>query len=318
MALPYYTTDTLIEQIKRKAMLPTNQSTFTEEDFLAFANEEMKVGILPSVLSVHEEFYVFTETVPVVQNKSSYAIPSRAVGGRLRDIFWQDENGNLVEMARIAPEDKSIYQRSSIGTSFIFFYVENNNIVVTPPIQSNASGNFVFTYFIRPNELVSEDRIAVISNIARDEIAGTITFTVDGVPSLFSVTTRLDLLQSKPGHKTRNIDLLATSINQTNKTITFLSAGIDSEVEVGDHIALAGECMIPQCPSDLHPVLAQRCAARCLEALGDTQGLSNANSKLQEMEVKSFALIDNRVEGAPKKVVNNRGLLGRSRLNRRW
>jgi hypothetical protein len=318
MALGYYTTDSLIDQIKRKAMLPTNQSTFTDTDFLAFANEELKVGIVPSVLSLHEEFYVFSQSVPLISNKSSYQIPYRAIGGRLRDIFYSDANGNLIEMSRISPDDKSLYQQSTVGTNYIFFYVEGNNIVITPPVSSSPTGSLVLSYYIRPSDLVSESRIAEITNIATDSDAGTTTFTVDGIPTGFSVLTRLDLLQAKPGHKIRNIDLLATSISSNNKTITFLTSEIDSDVEVGDMVALAGECMIPQCPSDLHPILAQRCAARCLEALGDTQGLTNANTKLQEMEVKTIALIDNRVDGAPKKVVNNRGLLGRSRISRRW
>lgn len=318
MALGYYETNSLIEDIKRRAMLPTNQSTFTNADFLAFINSELKVGILPSVLSLHEEFYVFPQTVVLEANKSSYQIPYRAIGGRLRDVFYRDTNGNLVEMSRISPDDKSFYQSSTLGPRHIFFYIEGNDIVITPPVGANPTGSLLFTYYIRPSDLVEENRVAVITNIAKDKTAGTTTYTVDGIPTGMSTLTRLDLLQAKPGHKIRNIDLLPTAISINNKTITFLTCEVDEDTEVGDHISFAGECIIPQCPSDLQPILSQRSAARCLEALGDTQGLTNANTKLQEMEVKTVALIDNRVTGSPQRVVNKRGLLGRSKINRRW
>lgn len=318
MSLGYYTTDTLIEAIKRKAMLPQNQVTFTVADFLAFANEELKIGIAPSVLSMHEEYYVFPQTVPLVMNKTSYEIPYRALGGKLRDVFYRNEQGSLIEMSRISPDDKSIYQQSSLVSSYIFYYIEGNSIVLSPPVNQTPTGSLIFTFFIRPNDLVVEDRVAIITNISTDTDAGTTTYTVDGIPTGFSTSTNMDLLQYKPGHKIRNIDINPVSISGTNKTITFNSSVVDSDTEVGDQIAFAGECMIPQCPTDLHPVLAQRVAARCLEALGDTQGLTNANAKLQEMEVKSIALIDNRVDGSPQKVVNNRGLLGRSKMRRKW
>jgi len=204
-----------------------------------------------------------------------------------------------------------------MSTNYIFFYVEGNNIVITPPVTASASGSLLFTYFIRPSDLVEENKVSEITNIQVDPTLGTTTFTVDMIPVGFSVLTRLDLLQEKPGHKIRNIDLLATAISTNNKTITFLTNQIDSDVEVGDMVALAGECIIPQCPSEMQPVLAQRAAARCLEALGDTQGLTNANSKLQEMQTSTVTLIDNRIVGAVQKVVNNRGLLGRNRIRGR-
>jgi hypothetical protein len=319
MAVGYYTSNSLISAVKRKAMLPTNQSTFTNADFLAFANEELKMGICPTVLSLHEEFYVYPETIPLEANKSSYGIPYRAIGGKLRDVFFQDEQGNLFEMARISPDDKAMYQKSAVSTNYVFYYLEGNNIVITPNVGESATGNLLVTYYIRPSDLVTEDRVGIITDITTDTVDGTTTYTLDAVPTGMSTLTKLDLLQAKPGHKIREIDLLPSSINTTNKTITFETSEVDDETEAGDMISFAGECIIPQCPTDLHSVLAQRVAARCLEALGDTQGLTNANTKLQELEIKSMGMIDNRVDGSPQKVVNNRGLLRSSKIRRnRW
>jgi hypothetical protein len=317
MALGYLTSNSLIQSIKRRAMIPSNQSTFSDADFLALANDELKIGLLPSILSVQEEYYVFAERVKIEPNKSAYSIPYRAIGSKLRDVFYVDNSGSLLEMSRISADDKALYQNEINSSRFVFYYIENNSIVFTSKSSSTPTGELLFTYFIRPSDLVDEKRISVITNIQKTN--DNIIFTVDKIHPDFTTSNRkLDLLQAKPGHRIRNIDINAT-INTTNRTLTFNINQIDSDVEVGDHIALAGECMIPQCPSDLHSVLAQRVAARCLEALGDTQGLANANKKLQEMEMKTMQLVDNRVIGAPQKVVNNRGLLRFSKIRRkRW
>lgn len=315
MSLGYLDSSSLIDTIKRKALIPENQNTFQPVDFLAFATEEMKTSIVPHVMSMHEEYFVFLETVTLVANKSRYAIPYRAMGSKLRDVFYQDTNGNLIEMTRIVPEDKSLFQGSGIANQYVFYYIEANNIVITPDVGASVTGSLIMSYFIRPSDLVESDRVAVITAISTG--VSTTTYTVNAIPTGFSTSTPFDLLQAKPGHKIRKIDISSTAINVTNKTITFNTSDIDSETEVGDHIAFAGECMIPQIPSDLHPMLAQRVAARCLEALGDTQGLTNANAKLQEMEQKSSYIIDNRVQGSNQKVVNRRGLLQSSKIRRR-
>ena len=65
-------------------------------------------------------------------------------------------------------------------------------------------------------------------------------------------------------------------------------------------------------------MLAQRVAARCLEALGDSQGITLANTKLAEMEQKTGALLENRVEGAVQKVLNRHSTLKRNRYRWRW
>lgn len=111
-----------------------------------------------------------------------------------------------------------------------------------------------------------------------------------------------------------NFDVTSSLITAT----TILSQGTNTIPEVlrkNDVIALSEQTIIPQVPSELHAMLAQGCAMRCLETLGDTQGLQNAAAKFAEMEQKTAMLIDNRVEAAPQKI-NNRHSLLRKRITR--
>ncbi len=164
MATPWYTSDTLIEAVKRKISFPISQSTFTNQEILDFANEEMMISQVPSVLSFHEEFFLYRDTVALEANKSHYAVPNRAIGMRLRDVFYQDNNGNLLEMTRISQDDRAYYDNNTTSTGSIHkFYVEGNDIVLTPTPGSGPTGSLLFVYYLRPNQLVTDDRAAVIS-----------------------------------------------------------------------------------------------------------------------------------------------------------
>lgn len=314
MASLILTSESLVESVKRRASVPENQSTFTEADFLALANEEMILGLVPSVLSYHEDYFLFQEETELQADKSEYDIPYRAIGNRLRELQFKDTNGHLYEMTRVSIGAETYYQSSSAKNRAYVFYVKNNRVRILPTIQGSPTGSLVFTYYIRPSELVAEDRIAIITAID----TGTGEITVDAVPDNFSININMDFYQVKSPHRPLSIDLTPTAVNSITSIVTFNPDDLPEELAIGDHLAQATECIIPQIPSDLHVVLAHRVAARVLESLGDTEGLQNANNKLAEMENKTGTLIDNRVEEAPIKVVNRHGPVRNNRFNRRY
>jgi hypothetical protein len=313
MAVPYLTSASLIASVKRRAAIPINQNTFTNDDILAFANEELMIGLIPSVLQVHEEFFVYTEEVTLVPNQRNYAIPSRAIGNKLRQISYKDNNGNLYEMTRIQPEIQYDVQRAAATTAVYRFYVQGNEIFLAPPTTATVVGSLLFSFYIRPNMLVDESRAGVITDI--NTTTGVVT--VSSFPSVFAASNQYDFIQTKSPHKILSYDKTPVTVNSVTKTLTFAPADLPSSLAIGDSVMLAGETIIPNVPTDLHMMLAHRVATRCLEAIGDTQGLANANQKLAEMEMKSAQLIDNRVEGSPQKIVNKGNILRMGKIARR-
>lgn len=318
----YLTSDTLIESIKRRGGVPTSQSLFEDSDFLAFANEEMDIGLVPSVLQYHEEYFVYEAEAPLTASTSRYAIPERAIGTKIRTVHYQDSNDNLFEMTRISPDDVAFYQHSS-GNHYSHYYIQNNHIVLTPDVGVSPSGSLRITYFLRPNRLVGVDEVGIITAITDTTITidAVVTavkeLTLSSMPSAFATTAPCDLLEAKGGHRTKAMDLSPLSVDSTAKKVYFDPDEVPTDLVVGDHVALAGECVIPQLPDDLHSVLAQRVIARCVESMGDIKGLEAANAKLGEMEAKTAGLIDNRSEGNPLKVVNLRGAFRQGRNGRR-
>lgn len=310
----FLTTDSLIKSVIRRAMLPVSQVTFKEEDFLAFANEELDLGLVPHILSFHEDYFIYPESIPLQDNLVRYPIPHRAMGNKLREVRVRDANGNLYEMTRIFVEDEPYFQYNSAGsgpTTLRTFSVQGNEIVLNiSPSSSGITGALEMLYYIRPNEMVSEDRVARV--VAVDTTLNKVQ--VDKVPDAFAGATVFDITSSKNPHKLIAVEIEPTVVANTSN-LFFTFAELPKGIQKGDVIALPEETIIPQTPLELHSLLAQRIAMRCLEALGDAQGLQAAALKLQDMELKSGFIIDDRVEGAPKKVNNFHSFL---RSSRKW
>jgi hypothetical protein len=310
--LAYMTSDTLIASVKRRQLIPSNQNTFKNEDFLAFADEEMNLGIVPALMSQQEDYMLYTDTIEIAPNQLRFAIPYRAIGNKLREVAYQDNNGNVYEMTRIGVGDLPYYNASSGYNRPYAFYVENNEIVFAPTTQPVSSNTFLrVSYYIRPNSLVMMDKVGVITSI--DRTTGLIQLS--NLPTDFNANLKYDLVKVQSPNKTLKFDIVPTALNTTSKTITLATTDIPDTLAIGDHVCQATQCAIPQIPSDLHVVLAHRVSARCLEALGDTEGLQAANQKLAEMESKMVTLTNDRVDDAPRKVVNRHASL-RSGLSR--
>jgi hypothetical protein len=313
----YLTSTTLIQAVERKAHIPEAQVTFQDQDFLAFANEEMMVGLVPTMMQFHQEFLVVPYTVPVTQGISSYPIPDRAIGNKLRSVNFVDSQGNMYDMARILPEDAPYFINRSTVNYPSNFYIENNSIIFVPAITGTVSGSFLLKIFQRPNQLVTEDQVSTIQSI--DFTTGQIV--VDQVPSTFTLGSEYDLLEQNGAHKWKGTDLPIAAINATTNTLTIdttlLPDNQSTTLLPGDMICLAGQCFIPQVPDELHSLLAERVVMRCLEAQGDNQALQIAQQKVQEIEQRVGILIDNRAEGTPLKVNNIRGNLRFAKIRRR-
>ena len=306
-----FTSDTLINSIKIRAQIPTNQATFRPEDFLQLANEEMVIGVVPSILTLHEDHYLYEESITLETDKSNYRIPYRSIGNKLRDIHYVDSTGNIYELTRIDEERRTDFGNNTQqgASSFRFYYIKSNEIILWPNISGTTTGSLLVAYYLRPNQLVKTNRSGLITNIDRD----TGIITVDDFPDNFTSSISYDFIMNRSPHKIISFDVTVTSVSSAAETLTFALADIPEELVAGDYVMQAEESIIPQLPTELHMVLAQRVACRCLEALGDSQGLANANTKLQEMEYKTGIIIDNRVEGSPQKVVNRTTFLRNKR-----
>lgn len=309
------TTNELIRSVKVRALVPINQDTFTEEDIIRFLNDEMMLGLVPSILLEREEYLVGPAyNIPILPNVSEYPLPERAIGNKLREVNYKDQMGNEYEMTRVAVDDRYNYLMNTITTqNWKQFYVQGASLTLFPKVGDSPVGELVMWYYLRPNNLVKTEAVGVITAI--DRANGKIT--VSSLPTNFGPDNLYDFVKRKSPHNIIKFDVPVTSVNTVAKTLTLDPSMIPESLVVGDTMALAGETNIPNVPTELHQVLAQRVVCRILEGLGDSAGLQNAMAKLSEMETKTQILIDNRVEGAPRKVVNRNNVAGVRRIRSR-
>jgi len=293
----YLTSTSILESIKTRGLIPTNQATFTDQKLLDLANEEMMIGLVPMVMQFHQEYLMVADDVPLVTDQFRYPIPGRAVGNKLRDLYFIDNSNNLFEMTRLNYSDIAMFNNRYISNRQYFFWVEDNEVVLLTGPNSivNGTGTLRFAYYRRPNQLVLQNRVGFISSI--DLVNNSLMLSA--TPSVFSITANYDLIQAKSPFKNLATDATISAIAGTN---IIFSTSLPPSLAVGDYLCLAEETFVPQVPTELHSIIPQRVVARVMEALGDVQALQAANTKLGEMEQKSGTLIDNRVEGTVLKV----------------
>lgn len=170
------------------------------------------------------------------------------------------------------------------------------------------------------------------SYVVFDQLPTTYTDPETDITSdLYTVNSKVDFLQTNPGHSLYAYDvklkqILPGNIGRfiTTDLMTYLSnsnGGPQGKqfwpIYIGDYICLANESIIPQIPPEFHQQLAEMTASRILSAIGDQAGYQLSQNKLAQMSKQQAALISSRDEGSVPKVFNSSSLLriGRRRRN---
>jgi len=285
-----WTIEDLIASVKRRALIPTAQSTFTTSDFIAIANEELQSYVVPLITSQREDYFVAHYDVTLSTASNEYRLPTRAIGQALREVSIVNSQSQLLNLARISREE--LAESPSAG-----FYLDGNVLMlaVTNPAQITQMGQTLrMTYHQRPNTLVATTAVGTVATIG----AGTGTLT--GTPSP-SIGGAVDLLRGRPGFECLDID--STSVAVSGAGFTF-SGALPSDFVAGDVIAASGQTNYPQIPVELHPLLAQRVAVKCLEAMGDKEQIDVAGGVLARMETDAVKLLAPRVAGSVERIIN--------------
>lgn len=208
------TTSRLIHSIKLRAAIPSTDNTFTEEDFLYFINEEIDLGVVPHIQAYKEDYFLYSEFVDIIPGQNRYSIPNRAVGTKLRDVSY-DTGSGLVEFTRISVEDLSDRFFNFHNTDMKAFYVEGDEIVIPENLQN---GRLKFSYYIRPNVIVSEDDICVVNSINKN--SGLVF--VDKLPESMLDAEIFDITSSKSSFRLVSKEISPEGVpTPENLTFTF-------------------------------------------------------------------------------------------------
>lgn len=288
-----FTTTALLSSLKRRGMLPSNSDTLSTTDFLAIATEELQTYVFKLLLAVREEYAVANYDLTLTAGTSAYKLPSRAVGGKLKNVVQYDStSGNLTPLMRLEPPLVSNVSTTGQVSSY---YLQGDDIVFVPVPASATTVRM--SYFRRPSALVATTAVATVTSIG---------FTTLGCtpPASFTTLVTYDIVRAKPPFSILAQDLSASAVG--GASVQFTTEVDNIGVAVGDYVCLAGESPVAQVPVELHPLLSQRTVFKCLEALGDEKAAA-AETSADKMRGDALTLLTPRVEGAPRPIVNYYG-----------
>jgi hypothetical protein len=295
----------LLATIKRRGFVPTAQDTFASTETLAVATEELHSYLAPLMMDVRQEYFVTSSDLPLVAEQGAYRIPSRAMGGKLRDVLWLDAGGNVRNLVRLEPEAAAHYRAADTGAPEAFSL--RGNYVVLHPTPVSADGNLRLSYFGRPGALVLPSACGTVESVdyATNSIVLTTGAFIADAPVLADAL--LDVVEARPGFATLVTEAAVGATSSVGAEATPRVLEFDSlpeGISAGDYVCLAGEACVPQVPPELHPLLALKTAAVQLEALGDTEAARVLLSELAEKQRRALSLLSPRVDGEPRKVGN--------------
>ena len=320
---PDYTVDgsslALVSSVYRGILAPNAQNAQIPTDVIAFLDQEMRTTIVPLVLAAQEEFWVKNYDQPVLNGVFNYTIPKRAAFATWRDVVFVDPNNNEVNMSMLSPEYlKLTYPAGGNPPLYTFGFILQNDQIILYPNTLPAPTQYRLRMKIkrRPNNLTETVNCAQVTAIN----TGTSVVTVNAVPTGWAASDTFDIIPNSPQFTSLRDDQTISLINSNN--LTFSSPGTDPftgqplpplptnpqtgafTMSVGDWVCPAQMSCIPQVPYDMFPLLVQRSIIRVLESLGDTQNLTVAERRYQDMAVDFARTVSPRIDGTPKKIVN--------------
>jgi hypothetical protein len=322
----------------------------------AHGNKLRDVALVDENQNVYEmsryslsEISDFSNTTAYINNRGFYLENNDIVlsgfdvnvGQKLRMYFYMRPNSLVVESdASVINSSMKVNQLDQINplNGTISSITAASNAVITSTNHGLKNNELVFIsgsnstpsidgyheiYVIDSNSFSIGITTTSSGTIGNWNLAvSCVGFEVDKLPNKVLTASLYDFTQNVSPNKILKYDIPSNSIDQNNKVIYFRESDVSS-IPLGSYITKAEETIVPNIPTELHPILAQRVAVSCLEAMGDEQDKQSAERKLAQMEKDAGTFLDNRVEGATQKIksrhsplVNTQNTYGRR--NRRW
>lgn len=274
-----------------------------------------------SAYNTIDPFYLQNNMVMLVNKPSN-------VGKSLRMYFYMRPN-KLVLEARAATtttlskviEIDTISPKTGAITSIIDSTVispahglSSGDIVTIAGTDSAPAvdGNYVVTVIDADSFTIPATVVTPGTNGSWSLATEVYTFSSLNFPKHFTSDISFDVVSSTSPNQIKLYNLTANTVNNSLKTLSFRVSDVGTKLLKGDYVTKAEETIVPNIPTEYHPLLAQMVSVSCMESMADEQQKQSANATLKEMEKKILKIVSNRVEGAPKKIKNRYGALNQS------
>lgn len=294
-----FDTSRLVDSVRRRGAIPNTTATgVVDQEIVEMGTEVIHEWILPLVMKVREEFFVHSTDYLFEDGDDTIAIPTRAIGGKIRDIAGVTTNNGTFDIPRIEIGDthSPISWSGNWGSNTynpIGHYFMDTNIKFFPAVTNGSQVIRVF-YFRRPNDLALTNLGGQVTSIN----TGTNEVSLNAVPSTWTVGTNVDVIEHIPHFKTIYDSTSIVAINGFDIELDDVTG-----ISVGDYVYSEGYSPIPQIPYELHRLLERGVVARMLQSQSDPQWKDEYNLFNTAMK-EALILITPRNDGSLKKVIN--------------
>jgi len=242
-------TTAFVRSVRRHTHIAATHPSFTDADILVDGTEELHSYLLPLGMGERQELWagpVGRLSFTVTEGKATYAIPSRAVGGKLRAVRLLDRQGTPSYLSWYGREEVAQWVESP-GMPFALV-VEGSTFRLFPVPRGMAGYTLEVDVYLRPAELVPVAQTAVIETVG--SVAGntTVTITTTADSMALSTAPTVDVVSSGAPFDFQAVDAAvvdAEDLGGGQWTLT-LSGALD--VSVGAYLCLPGQAPVVQAP----------------------------------------------------------------------
>jgi hypothetical protein len=289
--------DALAAECNLHCLNPVSNSTFQLADIVTLMGCNLSLGVVPLLKKCQQNYFVMNVDVPIVQGKSAYIFPPRAIGNALRDVVLLDASGNEVALNQLEREYIKVQFPFNFVPSIWSFgqYVTANEInLYNTLVQSYTAYKLRFITERRPGNLTLSTNCGKVTGIAGNVV------TLNYIDPGWTPATTFDLINQLPPFQSIGDDLAITNINGLQVTLANAPAGIAN----GQWLCPAMMSCIPQIPYEYFPLLVAMTTADIARALDMSQLLAATNAEIEKFEANALALVRPRVTGSPKVIIN--------------
>jgi hypothetical protein len=293
--------DALCGLVNQKCLNPISQNTFQLADIAALMDNEMSAGVVPLMKKTGQEYFVRNYDVTIVNGKSAYTMPTRAIGNALRDVVLVDSGGNEVALNNLMREYIKVQFPFNFVPSIWSFgqYMTGDQVnLYNTLIQSYTSYKLRFITERRPGALTLSTNCGQITAITGNVL------TLSYVDPTWTTNSTFDIINNLPPFQSIADDATITLIAGNQITLST----VPDDIAISQWVCPAMLSCIPQIPYEMFPLLIERTVATIAEALDMSQLMATSKAKIQEFENNALALMRPRITGSPRVIINKDSL----------
>lgn len=273
-----YSTDDLIDAVRRDCFLANSDENWTESRILSIAHDCILEGLAPRMKNAKQNWFLQSASVTFVASVSAYDVPPESMWNGISSVQLRQTSDGLLcsKLNLIEPDNEYMYGQVQNPAIPANFWVDQTQLHVIPSPDSNAASTYdaKVSYYRRPAQMITLAQAVTVQSIT------SLSVTTSSQPSYFSTNapdayttgmpSRVDVYNRLQPYTRRFTNFTGSITSATGFTFngSVTSAQV-ATIQSGDILTVYGTTIFPDVPPELHPYLRRLTAATIRLAQGD-------------------------------------------------